>query len=148
MLAMEFSVPGGAALGCRGQVLEGEGSASVPGMLGPSNWRNSEKSLLIPTGTMEGVLLSWFLPSVVFALDSHVLNIGLFGGSLIAVLEANAVVCSPHIPALSTPDTLPARLNGPEKPELPSLGQSQEPIKSPHHHTQVQCVPKHMGVHG
>lgn len=66
---------GGAALGCRGQVLGGEGSASLPGMVGPSDSRNSEKFLLIPTGTVKGVLLSYFLSSVVFALDSCVLNI-------------------------------------------------------------------------
>lgn len=41
----------------------------------PQTGEALEKSLPIPTGNMEGVLLSWFLPSVVFALDSCVLNI-------------------------------------------------------------------------
>lgn len=75
MLAVECSRPGGSSAELQGQGLEGEGSASFPGTSGPSNWRNSEKSLLIPTETRKRVLLSCFLSSVVFALDSCVLNI-------------------------------------------------------------------------
>lgn len=67
-----------------------------------------------------------------------------------ALVDINTIVCSPHTPHLSTPNTLPACLNGPKKPELPNLGLSQEEesIKSLHHHDYMQCFHTHMHVCG